>query len=128
MKKMQIGMLVALGAVLWLVATIEIRLRPAAFLDPLHGTIRFIVAPLAGWISVWLCKFIGRLSPEQLLPGVALVGTVAMMIDGAALQWFSRIYGPDEKTLRLAAAWLLWGYGAAFAVAVIWSARKPRCE
>jgi hypothetical protein len=70
-----------------------------------------------------LCKFVGRLSAEQLLPGVALVGAVAMVMDGAALNWFSGLYGSDEKVLRVAAAWLLWGYGVAFAVAVIWAAR-----
>jgi hypothetical protein len=47
---------------------------------------------------------VGRLSADQLLAGVALVGAVAMMMDGAALKWFSGVYGFDEKTLRLGAA------------------------
>jgi hypothetical protein len=54
-----------------------------------------------------------------------------MMLDGAALKWFSGVYGFDEKTLRLGAAGLLWGYGVAFAVAVIWTAwlrRKVAAE
>jgi hypothetical protein len=48
-----------------------------------------------------------------------------MMMDGAALKWFSGLYGFDEKTLRVAAAGLLWGYGVAFAIAVIWAGRLP---
>jgi len=122
--KTQIGTLAALGVVLWIAVAIQIRVRPEALADPVRGSIRFLAAPLGGWLSVWLCKFAGRLSTQQLLPGVALVGAVMMMLDGAALRWFSGVYGFDEKLLRLDAAWLLWGYGAAFAVAFVWAARS----
>jgi hypothetical protein len=126
LDKVQIAKLVALGAVLWVLVTLNIRLWPDAILDPLRGLIAFLIAPLTGWLSVWLCKRVGRLSPDQLLPGVALVGAVAMMMDGAALKWFSGIYGFNERTLRLAAAWLLWGYGVAFAIALLWASRRRR--
>jgi hypothetical protein len=123
LRKTQIFLLVFLGIALWLLVAVNIRLRPDAIVDPIRGLIPFVAAPLGGWLSVWLCKFVGRLTAEQLLPGVALVGAVAMMMDGAALKWFSGLYGFDEKILRVAAAGLLWGYGVAFAVAVIWAAR-----
>jgi hypothetical protein len=126
LRKTQIYLLVSLGIALWILVTLNIRLRPDSLLDPIKGLIPFLAAPLGGWLSVWLCKFVGKLSTDQLLPGVALVGAVAMMMDGAALKWFSSIYGFDEKTLRLGAAGLLWGYGVAFAVAVIWAARSQR--
>jgi hypothetical protein len=123
LRKTQISLLVSLGIALWLLVTVNIRLRPDAIVDPIRGLVPFVAAPLGGWLSVWLCKLVGRLTAEQLLPGVALVGAVAMMMDGAALKWFSGLYGFDEKMLRVAAAGLLWGYGVAFAVAVIWAAR-----
>jgi hypothetical protein len=41
-----------------------------------------------------------------------------MMIDAVALLWFSWVYGTDEKTMRLAAAWLLWGYGISLVIAL----------
>jgi hypothetical protein len=126
LRKTQIYLLVSLGIALWILVTLNIRLRPDSLLDPIKGLIPFLAAPLGGWLSVWLCKFVGKLSTDQLLPGVALVGAVAMMMDGAALKWFSSVYGFDEKTLRLGAAGLLWGYGVAFAVAVIWAARSQR--
>jgi hypothetical protein len=118
----QIVSLVALGAALWLLVTLNIRYHPDAELDPVKGTMGFIKAPIGGLISVWLCKFVGRLSADQLLPGVAVVGAVAMMMDGAALRWFSDFYGFNETALRLSAAGLLWGYGVAFAVALFWTA------
>ena len=123
LRKTQIFLLVSLGIALWLLVTVNIRLRPDAIVDPIRGLVPFVAAPLGGWLSVWLCKLVGRLTAEQLLPGVALVGAVAMMMDGAALKWFSGLYGFDEKMLRVAAAGLLWGYGVAFAGAVIWAAR-----
>jgi len=123
LRKTQVFLLVSLGSALWLLVTVNIRLRPDAIVDPIRGLIPFVAAPLGGWLSVWLCKLVGRLSAKQLLPGVALVGAVAMMMDGAALKWFSGLYGFDEKMLRVAAAGLLWGYGVALAVAVIWAAR-----
>lgn len=126
LRKNQIGPLIALGTAFWLVVMLNIRLRPRAVLDPVQGLVPFIAAPLMGWLSVWLCKRIGRLSPEQLMPGVALAGAVAMMIDGVVMKWWSGWYGLDEQTLRVAAAGLLWGYGVAFAVAVIWAARLRR--
>jgi hypothetical protein len=122
LRKSQIVALVLLGIVLWALVTLNIRLRPEHVTDPVKGLIPFIAAPVGGWLSVWLCKFVGRLTQDQLLPGVSVVGAVAMMMDGAALKWFSSVYGFDEKTLRLASAGLLWGYGVAFAVAVIWTA------
>jgi hypothetical protein len=120
LRKTQIIALVVLAVALWILVTLNIRLRPEHILDPVKGLIPFVTAPLAGWLSVRLCKFVGRLNQEQLLPGVSVVGAVAMMLDGAALKWFPGIYGFDEKTLRLGAAGLLWGYGVAFAVALLW--------
>lgn len=122
LRKNQIGALTALGVVFWAVVLLNIRLRPAAVVDPIQGLMPFITAPLLGWLSVLLCRRVGKLSAEQLLPGVALAGAVAMMIDGAVLKWWSGLYGLDEQILRVAAAGLLWGYGVAFAVALVWAA------
>ncbi len=128
LRRNQIGLLIVLGIAFWALVMVNIRLRPQAVLDPIQGLVPFIAAPLMGWLSVWLCKRIGNLSAEQLLPGVALTGAVAMMIDGAVLKWWSGWYGIDEQILRVAAAGLLWGYGVAFAVAVIWVGwmRRPQ--
>jgi len=126
LRKAQIAVLAALGVVLWLIVALILRRRPEELVNPSTGFVLFATAPLTGWLSVGLCKRAGRLSPNQLLPGVALVGAVAMMLDGVALKWFSGIYGFDEQALRADAAWLLWGYGVAFAIALIWAGRSQR--
>lgn len=116
----QVGLLVLLGAALWALVTFNIRSHPEAALDEAKAVRGLLMAPLGGLVSVWLCKVVGRLAPEQILPGVAVVGASAMAMDGVALRWFPALYGYDEKVLRLSAADLLWGYGVGFAVALAW--------
>ena len=126
LRRNQVWLLILLGIAFWAIVMLNIRLRPQAVLDPVQGLVPFIAAPLLGWVSVWLCKRIAQLAPEQLMPGVALAGAVAMLIDGVVLKWWSGLYGRDEQILRVAAAGLLWGYGIAFVVALIWAARMRR--
>ncbi len=124
--KSQIARLMAFGVVLGMLATLNIRLRPNSFLNPVRGSFAFVTAIPAGWLSVWLTRMAGKLSADQLLPGIAVAGATAMMIDGIALKWFPGVYGFNDKVMILGAAWLLWGYGVALAVAVIWAARLRR--
>jgi hypothetical protein len=126
LKIRQIGALVLLGVALWILVTLDIRLMPKSLTDPVAGAISFVMALPGGWACVWLAKLVGRLAWDQLLPGVAVVGAVAMMMDGAALRWFSAVYSLDDTTVRLSAAWLLWGYGVSFGVAVVMAARARR--
>ena len=44
----------------------------------------------------------------------------------SALRWFSTVYSLNDTTVRLGAAWLLWGYGVALGVAVVMAARAKR--
>jgi hypothetical protein len=116
----QILPLTLLSIVLWAWVTYQLRTHPEKSLDPHKALIQFLIAPIGGVVSIWLCKVVGRLGKDQILAGVSLVGAVAMMLDGFALGWTSNLYGFDEKALRLGAAGLLWGYGVAFAVALLW--------
>ncbi len=126
LKPWQTAALILLGVALWGTVAMGIRAAPDAAVDPAKGLAAYIAAPLGGLLSVWLCKLVGKLSQDQLIPGVTIVGAVAMMLDGAVLKWLPAVYGINEKALRLDAAWLLWGYGVAFAVAVIWAGCSRR--
>lgn len=120
LKAWQVAVLTLLGAAMWAFVTWRMHSHPEAALATKDWRMMFATAPLAGAFSVLLCKLAGRLSTEQLLPGVAVVGAVAMLMDGFALRWSPWIYGQDEKALRLGAADLLWGYGVGFAAALVW--------
>jgi len=86
LRPRQIVSLTLLSAALWVLATLYIRLLPSAFTDPVKGAVGFITTFPIAWLSVRLVKVVGRLSADQLMSGVAFVGAVAMMIDGAALR------------------------------------------
>jgi len=120
LKAWQVAVLIVLGVAMWGLVTYRIGANPTAVLAPKNIPLMILTAPIAGFVSVWLCKFVGRLAPEQILPGVAVVGAAAMLLDGAALRWFPGLYGSDERALRLGAADLLWGYGVGFAAALVW--------
>ena len=122
----QVGRLVTLSLVLWVAATLYIDLLPGALIHPIRGAVGFITTLPVGWLSVLLARYIGKLAPRQLLPGVGLVGALAMMIDGVALRWFPAVYGSEPTVIRLGAAWLLWGYGVSLAIAVWMAAKQER--
>jgi hypothetical protein len=110
-----------LSLALWVLATAYIHAWPAAFRDPVMGAVGFVTSLPMAWLSVWLVK---RIAGPHLLAGVALVGAVAMMIDGAALRFLPQVYGDSETVLRLGAAWLLWGYGVSLGIALLWAQRS----
>jgi hypothetical protein len=121
LNKVQILVLTGLSVIFWVLATLYIRLLPGAFTGPIQGPIGFITTLPIAWLSVLLTRSVARLSATQLLPGVAIVGALAMMIDGIALRWLPYVYSNDQMIVRLGAAWLLWGYGVSLCVAFLMS-------
>jgi hypothetical protein len=118
----RIAILLMLGVGLWGLATLYIHFVPAAFTSPLHSSLGFITALPIGWLSIRLVRRCARLDRSQLVAGTALVGAVAMMIDGLALRFFPWLYSGAPEIFRPASAWLLWGYGVSLAIA-LWLAR-----
>jgi|SRR5882724_8490214 len=126
LNKAQVLVLIALSVAFWALATLYIRFLPGAFTSPVQGAIGFITTLPIAWLSVVLTRSAARLSASQLLPGVAIVGALAMMIDGVMLRWFSAVYSADQIVVRLGAAWLLWGYGVSLCITIFMSiSAKP---
>jgi len=115
----QVLRLVLVSLALWFAATLYIRLFPSAMLDPVMGGLSFFTTVLFAWLSIVIIRAIARLNADQLIAGVSVVGTVAMMIDGAVLHWWPAIYGESETVVRLGAAWLLWGYGVSLGITLL---------
>ena len=125
----QISRLVGWSLLLWAVAAAAIRFLPGLFTDPVQGGLSFVTTVPVAWLSVVLTRRIGSLDRDHLLAGVGLVGAVAMMVDGLVLHWAPSIYGAQDTTVRLGAAWLLWGYGVSRLIALVISARgSPRAR
>ncbi|MBT2186344.1 hypothetical protein [Sphingobium nicotianae] len=121
LKFWQIVLLLVLGVAMWGLVTLGVARHPEASLDYSGALWRHATAPLGGAISILLCKFVGRLSAPQMLPGIVIVGAVAMMLDAVAIRWFPALYGSSVKALMLVGADLMWGYGVALAMAVAWT-------
>jgi hypothetical protein len=120
----QFLILVIVSLALWALATAYIRWLPDSISDPVMGAIGFVTSVPVGWLSVWIIRRCASLGRDQLLAGVSMVGAIAMMIDGLVLHWAPQVYGETQTILRLGAAWLLWGYGVSFAIALLMSRAK----
>jgi hypothetical protein len=124
-RSRQLIVLIIVGVAFWALAAAQIRWMAASITGPVLGVISFLTSVPIGWLSVRITRRCASLSLEQLPAGILLAGGIAMMIDGAVLHWAPQVYGPVETGVRLGAAWLLWGYGVAFAIAFLMSRPKP---
>lgn len=117
----QITILIAFGLVLWFVAALFIRLAPfELFQGGANTMLLFAVTVPLAWPAIQADKRIAKLSPDQLLPGVAIASAAAMLCDGIGLIWWS-IYGEADRLPG--AAWLLWGV-ALFLFAAFFDSRR----
>lgn len=119
LARSQLLKLVLVSLALWLAATLYIRLFPSVMFDPVMGGLSYLTTFPFAWLSIVIIRAVARLDADQLIAGVNVVGTVAMMIDGAVLHWMPAIYGEGETVVRLGAAWLLWGYGISLGIALL---------
>ncbi len=120
----QVWLCTALAAAFWGVAALAIRWTGHVFADAAAGVITFAASLPAGWFCIWLMRRVAQLSALQIAPACLVALGVAGSIDGLALRFAPRLYAADDLTCRLAAAWLLWGYGVA-AITALLMARRP---
>lgn len=126
LRREQAVSLAALGVALWLLFALLIRtvIPTAWFGSPAISPLMFAAAIPSAWLLVRLCQRTAALTPEQLVPGVAVASTAAMLCDGMALTWAPRLYGADAASILPAAAWLLWGVGICFALAFVMAGHR----
>jgi len=127
LKAGQFARLVAAALAMWLLATLYIHWLPNVFVSQTRSAIGFVTTLPIPWLSVVAIRYIARLTPQQLLTGVGVVGAIAMMVDGIVLRFLPEVYSQDPSVFRPASAWLLWGYGVSLATAVAMSLRSANC-
>ncbi len=121
----QLAIVAASGAVLWLAAALLLRWINAQ--DGFSGGGRLLIYAVLvpGTLPfVYLLRWLGRLEPAQLLPGVAITTTTALLLDGIATAWFPALYGASPQQVLDAAAAILWGAGVGMVLAAV-MARNP---
>ncbi len=119
----QIAICALLALAFWAVAALAIHAWPASFTDPVGGTAGFALSLPVGWLCVRLTRRCAKLSAAQLPAACLVVLAVAASVDGVALRYVPTVYSADDQTCRMAAALLLWGYGASAFAALVMARR-----
>jgi hypothetical protein len=108
----QIGLALALGAVLWFLAALLLRFVGLAggFDGWARGLLFAAIVP--GSIPVVLLfRYLLGLGRGQLPAAVALGTALATLLDGLALSWWPALYGTEVALIAGSGATILWGAG-----------------
>lgn len=123
---LRVPLLIALGAIFWLLAALAIRfLGPSVFAP--DSAVLFLVFLLAipiAWGFVWVGTTLAGARGAAVIPAVAIMTATAMLLDGVALTWFPILYGLPSASLVIVGALLLWGMGWILAIAYLWNRRS----
>jgi hypothetical protein len=122
LSNQQTVLLIIIGAVLWFLAAIILRL--IAPMGALEGSARLITYALVipGTLPfVFLTRIVAKLRSDQLFTGVAVVTMMALLIDGIVIAWFPAVYGGALPQVTNCAAAILWGAGVGLVLAFIFN-------
>jgi hypothetical protein len=120
MSARQVAVLIGLGAGLWFLAAMILRL--VAPMGALDGTARALTYALVipGTIpAVWLIWKLPGLRRDQLALGGAIATATATLLDGVALAWFPGLYAGDVRLVAACGAAILWGAGVGLALTLL---------
>lgn len=118
----QFLILAAIGVALWYGAGLLLHWLAAG--GWLAGDARALVYALTvpGTLPfILLTRRVAGLGAEQLLTGVAVVTTTALLIDGVVVAWFPQVYGETAERVLAASAAVLWGAGVGLALAMLFN-------
>jgi Family of unknown function (DUF5367) len=112
--------LIILGITFWFEALLFIRFGGQSLF--VNGNpwllLLFVCSIPVAWLLVKVIAVVGKVDGNDLLRAVVIVALTAMLLDGIALTWCPDWYSLAPAGLLLAAAWLLWGVGVSFALAL----------
>ena len=116
----QFAITVGFAVALWLLATLLIRYGgPMGLFGHAALALLFIATLPGDWLTILLVRRLAALRPDQIVAGIAVTSATAMLGDGFALAWARPAYGSETADFLPAAAWLLWTYGLALALAFL---------
>lgn len=119
--------MVLIGIALWALCLLVARLVPVLLEDSLACGLLFAVTPVGAGLLILGARRMAGLRRDQIVVAAAWVAAIAMVLDGLVLRWLPGAYGGEDEVTRMAGAWLLWGYGVTFAIA-LWMGRDLPAE
>jgi hypothetical protein len=121
--------LIGIGGLLWATGVMMIRyFHQILFGSQSRQVLSYVAAFPLNYVSLVMSERLLGLRPDQRLVSTAIIGTTALFLDGTAMMWVPELYeNPSLNRIksplamrfsRQGAAWLLWTFGAAFAMAL----------
>ena len=121
-----VGM-IGIGASLWVAGVLAIRyLSDILFGSKSRQILSYVAAFPINYVSVVAAEFLLGLRVDQRLVTTTIMGVTALFLDGTAMMWAPELYeNPSLNKIkspmairysRQGAAWLLWTFGAVFAM------------
>lgn len=108
----QIAMSALLGAVLWFLAAMLLRiLGPMGVYDGTAQIILYVLIVPGTVPFVFIIQKLAKLARDQIALGIAVATATAALLDGVALAWFPSLYGTEIEYIAGAGAAILWGAG-----------------
>jgi hypothetical protein len=108
------------GLALWIGAMLLIRaIGPMGAFSGIGLIVSFVAVIPATLPAVLLTKRVMGPSRGNMLVGVTIISTIALLLAGICFSFFPSLYAADIPTLLAAAGFMLWGGGVGFALALI---------
>lgn len=116
----QLAFCVSYGLALWLGAILLIRaMGPMGVLSGWGLVLSFALLVPGTLPAVLLTQRIMGPSKDQLLLGVTIISTIALLLAGLCFSFWPWLYGKDMPQVISAAGFILWGGGIGFVLALI---------
>lgn len=116
----QLAFCVGYGLALWLGAIFLVRaMGPMGALSGWGLVISFALLVPGTLPAVLLTQRVMGPTKDQLLLGVTIISTIALLLAGLCFSFWPWIYGSNMKHVVAASGFMLWGGGIGFALAFV---------
>ena len=106
----QIISLVIIGAVLWFVAAMLLRvLGPMGVFEGNSRVLLYALVIPGTYPFIVMTQKLAGLARDQIALGVSVLTAAAMVLDGVALAWFPYLYANSVDLVASSGAAILWG-------------------
>lgn len=116
----QVAFCVSYGFALWIGAILLIRaIGPMGAFSGIGLLLSFMAVIPITLPAVLLTKRVMGPSRGNMLVGVTIISTIALLMAGICFSFFPNLYAVDTPTLLAASGFMLWGGGVGFALALL---------
>mmetsp|Transcript_11502 Transcript_11502/g.19710 ORF Transcript_11502/g.19710 Transcript_11502/m.19710 type:complete len:289 (-) Transcript_11502:163-1029(-) len=105
----QLTTLALLGLAFWFLGAVIIQFLGSHIFGHVKSLLTFLLTIPLAWFCVTFVSKVSSLTDEQLVSGIGIGLSVAMLADSVALTWIPWLYGQNPSHVVKGEAWLLFG-------------------